>query len=161
MERVLKQGLLFCLAISVQMARAGDWPMGASLYEYNVGSTSKLKVALVALALLFLAATVWAEEAYPLKKEIALDLGNGVKLELVLIPAGKFMMGSPETEKDRYSGRDAAEVTISKPFYMGKYEVTQEQYEAVMGTNPSHFKGAEEPGGDSLVGRRARVLQES
>ena len=37
------------------------------------------------------------------------------------------------------------EVTITKPFYMGKYVVTQEQYEAIMGNNPSHFKGAQNP----------------
>jgi formylglycine-generating enzyme required for sulfatase activity len=74
-----------------------------------------------------------------------LDLGNGVKLELVLIPAGKFTMGSLATEKDRSDDETQHEVTISKPFYMGKYEVTQEQYEAIMGKNPSDFKGAKNP----------------
>jgi len=80
-----------------------------------------------------------------LEPAMSLDLGNGVKLELVLIPAGKFMMGSPETEKDRLSDETQHEVTISQPFYMGKYEVTQEQYEAVTGTNPSLFKDAKNP----------------
>ena len=72
----------------------------------------------------------------PAKK--TLDLGNGVKLELVLIPVGKFLMDSKDEAPQH-------EVTISKPFYMGKYEVTQEQYEAVMGKNPSNFKGATLP----------------
>ncbi|MCY2926365.1 MAG: formylglycine-generating enzyme family protein, partial [Planctomycetota bacterium] len=79
-------------------------------------------------------------------KELTLDLGNKVTMKLVLIPAGKFMMGSPETEKDRQPDEGPQhEVTISKPFYMGVYEVTQAQYEAVMGTNPSAFKGSENP----------------
>jgi formylglycine-generating enzyme required for sulfatase activity len=68
--------------------------------------------------------------------ELTLDLGGGVTMKMVLIPAGKFMMGG---------GKDQHEVTISKPFYMGVYEVTQAQYEAVMGTNPSDFKGATNP----------------
>ena len=74
-----------------------------------------------------------------------LDLGNGVKLELVLIPAGKFVMGSPETEKDRTMSETQHEVTITKPYYMGKYEVTQEQYQQAMGTNLSHLEGRDLP----------------
>ena len=77
-----------------------------------------------------------------LEPAMSLDLGKGVKMEFVLIPAGKFLMGSRETEKDRGKGETQHEVTISKPFYMGRYEVTQEQYEAIAGTNPSCFKGA-------------------
>jgi formylglycine-generating enzyme required for sulfatase activity len=79
-------------------------------------------------------------------KEVALDLGNNVTLKLVLIPAGTFMMGSPENEKDRDNDEGPQhEVTISKAFYMGVTEVTQEQYEAVTGRNPSNFKGAKNP----------------
>ena len=78
--------------------------------------------------------------------ETVLDLGNDVKMRLVLIPAGKFMMGSPATEAGRDSDEGPRhEVVISKPFYMGVFEVTQEQYEAVMGVNPSVFKGAKNP----------------
>ncbi len=68
--------------------------------------------------------------------ELALDLGGGVTMHMVLIRPGKFMMGEYQ---------DRHEVTISKPFYMGVTEVTQAQYEAVMGTNPSKFKGATNP----------------
>jgi formylglycine-generating enzyme required for sulfatase activity len=140
-----------------------------------------------------------------------LDVGNGVKLELVLIPAGKFLMGTPEPEstwiggtilgtagllalvllavlmvpairqrrrpqfslrwlillvavlgvaqyggfrwwraaearKSYYADEGPAhEVTLSRPYYMGKYEVTQEQYQQVTGTNPSNFKGRDLP----------------
>jgi formylglycine-generating enzyme required for sulfatase activity len=74
------------------------------------------------------------------------DLGNGVSLEMILIPAGKFVMGSPKKEKGRWDDETQHEVTLTKSFYMGKYEVTQEQWEAVMGNNPSSgTKGAKLP----------------
>ena len=78
------------------------------------------------------------------KKEI-IDLGKGVKLEMILVTAGKFMMGSPESEEGRYKNENQHEVTITKPFYMGKYEVTQEQWEAVMGNNPGDTKEGKLP----------------
>ena len=81
-----------------------------------------------------------------LEPMLTLDLGGGVKLELVLIPAGKFMMGSPENEKYRQANEGPQhEVTISKAFYMAKNLVTQEQYQKVMGVNPSNFRGAQNP----------------
>ncbi len=88
--------------------------------------------------------SVLAQEVKPKQTEIV-DLGKGIKLEMALIPAGKFMMGSPETEKNRAEDEVQHEVTITKPFYIGKYEVTQEQWNAVMGNNPSEIKGAKLP----------------
>ena len=80
--------------------------------------------------------------AFSPPKELTLDLGQGVSLNLVLIPSGKFMMGSPETEKDRSSDEGPQrEVTISKAFYLGVTEVTQAQWKSVMGTEP--WKGQE------------------
>jgi formylglycine-generating enzyme required for sulfatase activity len=73
------------------------------------------------------------------------EIAPGVKMKLVLVPPGRFLMGSPEGEKNRYKGEVQHEVTLRRPFYLGKYEVTQAQYEAVIGTNPSHFKGADLP----------------
>ena len=55
------------------------------------------------------------------------------------------MMGSPASKKNRSSDETQHEVTLTKPFYMGKYEVTQEQWEVVMGDNPSSVKGARFP----------------
>ena len=73
------------------------------------------------------------------------DLGQGVKLEMVLVPAGKFMMGSPKKEKDRDDDETQHEVTLTKSYYMGKYVVTQEQWEQIMGNNPSYYKGTKLP----------------
>ena len=78
-------------------------------------------------------------------KHLTLDCGGGVKMKLVKIPAGEFMMGSPSGEANRDSDEQLHRVRIGKPFYMGVYEVTQEQYEAVIGENPSAFKGAKKP----------------
>jgi formylglycine-generating enzyme required for sulfatase activity len=79
-------------------------------------------------------------------KTLTLDLGKGVTMKLVLIPAGKFIMGSPDSEKDRKADEGPQhEVTISKPFYLGVFEVTQEQYEQIIGKNPSNFKGSDNP----------------
>ena len=80
------------------------------------------------------------------RKEIALDLGSGVKLDMLLIPAGEFLMGSPDSDKDaKPDEKPQHRVRITKPFYLGKYKVTQEQWEAVMGDNPSMFKGPKNP----------------
>ena len=105
------------------------------------------KAAIAIVAACLLAGGVWyyATDHHP-KADMALDLGNGVTMKLVLIPAGTFTMGSPGTEPGRGSEEGPQHaVTISKPSYMGIYPVTQEQYEQVMGTNPSRFKGASNP----------------
>jgi len=77
---------------------------------------------------------------------LTLDLGQGVTMKLVRIRPGKFMMGSPDSEQGRRDDEGPQhEVTISKPFCLGATEVTQSQYEAAMGTNPSEFKGPMNP----------------
>jgi uncharacterized protein (TIGR02996 family) len=71
-------------------------------------------------------------------------LVNSVGMELALIPPGSFLMGSPESEEDRYADEGPLRtVTISRPFYLGVYSVIQTEYERVMGSNPSSFR----PGG--------------
>jgi formylglycine-generating enzyme required for sulfatase activity len=70
------------------------------------------------------------------------EITNSIGIKLMLIPKGTFMMGSPEREKGRWEQETQHEVTISRDYYLGVYEVTQAQYEKVMGKNPSHFQGA-------------------
>lgn len=69
---------------------------------------------------------------------LTVELGNGLTMLFARIPAGAFLMGSPETEQARSSDEGPQrEVTISKPFFMGMLMVTQAQYQQVMGDNPS------------------------
>ena len=71
---------------------------------------------------------------------------NSIGMEFVLIAAGTFQMGcSSEAELCDDGEKPRHSVTISKPYYLGKYEVTQAQWEAVMGSNPSAHKGANHP----------------
>jgi len=100
------------------------------------------KFAIWCVMLLAMAGTAFSETKEP-SKELAVDLGKGVKLEMVLIPAGEFKMG--DDQSGRGFEKPVHKVAITEPFYLGKYEVTQEQWEAVMGNNPSHFKGAKNP----------------
>jgi formylglycine-generating enzyme required for sulfatase activity len=82
----------------------------------------------------------------PLWEKQPKEYTNSIGMKLVLIPAGEFLMGSQDTEKDR--GVDEGpqhKVRISKAFYMGTTEVTQAQWKAVMGNNPSQFQGDDLP----------------
>ncbi|PIE89075.1 MAG: hypothetical protein CR997_12900, partial [Acidobacteria bacterium] len=71
--------------------------------------------------------------------------GTSVRLNMRWIPSGSFTMGSPVSEKDRNNDEVQHRVTLSKGFWMLETEVTQEMWEVLMGTNPSHFKGAKRP----------------
>ena len=63
------------------------------------------------------------------------------KIEMVYVPGGDFLIGSPENEPGRYKGEGPQHRVTMQSFYIGKYEVTQAQWRAVMGSNPSRFKG--------------------
>ncbi len=82
------------------------------------------------------------------------DLGNGVTLEMVSVPGGTFLMGSPEGEKDSYDRERPQHQVKVEPFFMGKYPVTQAQWRAIadlpkvkrdLDPDPSRFKGDNRP----------------
>jgi formylglycine-generating enzyme required for sulfatase activity len=83
-----------------------------------------MKKTLLLLVIFIIASALWAQR----------------NSEMVLINGGTFTMGSPTNEPQRSASEVQHQVTVSS-FYMGKYEVTQEEYEAVMGWNPSQWKG--------------------
>jgi len=69
------------------------------------------------------------------------EITNSIGMELTLIPKGTFTMGSPPGETGSRDNESQHEVTISKDYYLGIHEVTQAQYEQVMGHNPSFYQG--------------------
>ena len=82
------------------------------------------------------------------------DLGNGIILEMVQISGGIFVMGSPESEEERRESEGPQHLVSIKPFFMGKYPVTQAQWFAVAASskverdldpNPARFKGVHRP----------------
>jgi len=77
-------------------------------------------------------------------KQLSITISS-IVVEMVSIPAGTFTIGSPGTEANRNSDETQHTVTLSG-FYMGKYEVTQEQYHAVMGSNPSMYSSNPQAG---------------
>jgi formylglycine-generating enzyme required for sulfatase activity len=78
-------------------------------------------------------------ERQPVPTELK-TITNSIGMKFVLIPAGTFQMGSPKAESGRDEDERQHQVTISQPFYMQTTEVTQGQWQKVMGNNPSYFK---------------------
>ena len=70
---------------------------------------------------------------------IEVEIAKGVKMKFCWIPPGKATLGSPATEKERVAAKEAEHEFTTKGFWLGKYEVTQEQWEVLMGENPSWF----------------------
>ncbi len=83
--------------------------------------------------------------AIPASAQQLKEITNSIGTKLVLIHAGSFTMGSPVSEVGRQDNETPHEVTISKSYYLGAYEVTQEQYGQVMEENPSLFLGSQLP----------------
>ena len=82
--------------------------------------------------------------------EVGLGFGfyvvpSALRLKMIWVHPGVFTMGSPRTEKGRSDKELQHQVTLSKGFYLGKYEVTQAQWARVMGNQPSKFKGTNRP----------------
>jgi len=74
-----------------------------------------------------------------------LTLPGGAEMEMIYCPPGEFMMGSPTSEEGRNDDETQHRVRLTKGFWLGKYPVTQKQWQSVMGSNPSKFKGDDCP----------------
>ena len=94
---------------------------------------------------------VYPDDMEPLEPEAAhAKLGDSftipeLGLQIVWVKPGTFTMGSPSSESGRESDETQHPVTLINGFYLGKYEVTQDQWEKVMGSNPSKYRGADRP----------------
>ncbi|MFN9733782.1 MAG: SUMF1/EgtB/PvdO family nonheme iron enzyme [Microcystis sp.] len=76
----------------------------------------------------------------PIKPTFTEKLPGGLQLEMVELPGGEFMMGSPDSDPDAQSNEKPQHQVKVNSFAIGKYPITQAQYQAVMGNNPSYFK---------------------
>src|SRR5262245_14501090 len=95
------------------------------------------------LFLLLAVSTIWyslGSQDGPHQADLPPKVTNSLDMQLVLIPPGEFFMGSPATDTEAAEDeKPRHRVRITRPFYLGAYEVTQEEYRRVMGTNPSFF----------------------
>ena len=79
---------------------------------------------------------------------VTVSLGQGVEMKFAYIPPtppGGFLMGSPDNEPERQDNETQHRVTLENGYYLGIYPVTQAHWQAVMGSNPSNFKGDDLP----------------
>jgi eukaryotic-like serine/threonine-protein kinase len=81
----------------------------------------------------------------PCLATVTVGLGHGADMKFAFIPPGTFVMGSPPNEPERDDDEVQHRVTLTKGYFLGIYPVTQAQWQAVMGTNPSEFKGGDLP----------------
>jgi formylglycine-generating enzyme required for sulfatase activity len=85
------------------------------------------------------------------------SITNSISMKLVLVKPGTFLMGSPPNQAERSADEDQHEVEITRLFYVGVHEVTQEEYERVMGRNPSWFSSTG-GGKDKVQGMDTRTF---
>ncbi|MDR2595762.1 MAG: formylglycine-generating enzyme family protein [Treponema sp.] len=125
--------------------------------------TKRLSASIILITLLFFSCrgTISENNKTRQEKKRKAEITSPTGIELKLIPNGYFLMGSPPNEPGRNPRNIGEEETqhsvkLTKSFYISKYEVTQDQYRAVMGTNPSGFDGSsgKEPAPREIQGRR-------
>src|SRR5262249_30480858 len=75
-------------------------------------------------------------------RPVVVEMVNSIGMRLALVPAGKFMMGSPPGEAKRSADERLHEVELTRPYWLGVFPVTQKQWQAVMGNNPSRFSAS-------------------
>ena len=129
--------VLTCSGILYQSEDAVNWTEVKS-------ASCPYKVSLSARQIFFCSQSV-ADQPVVSGEDFSVSLPNDVSLDMVWVEPGTFMMGSPEDELGRQDNETQHEVTLTKGYWLGKYEVTQAQYEVLMETNPSEFKGADHP----------------
>ena len=130
---------------SIPVLRGGSW------YDYASGCRSALRYnsnpsSIIDASIGFRVALAQVPPLVPVPcSNFTIPLPGNVDLDIIWIDPGTFMMGSPEDELGAGGDETQHQVTLTRGYWMGKYEVTQAQYETIMGTNPSRFIGADQP----------------
>ena len=133
--------------------------MRFAITDLKLGRQSRALMAVIALVTTFIFTNDWSSEenhTQPVEKPEKIKptenaalatetiTVNGVVFEMLAIKGDRFQMGSPDDEPERGSDEKQHEITVAD-FQMGKYEVTQSQWQAVMNNNPAYFKGDDLP----------------
>ena len=142
MKRLL--GLMLLIVVLVGCGEV-DSTSSVGPAPRTIPESSQQSVNTVPVESAAIAPAVPPPDASAIKSKLGDPVVNSVGMVLVPIPAGEFQMGSPESEKGRRPRETQHLVKITKAFYLGAYEVTQEQYGKVMGKNPSVSKGENKP----------------
>lgn len=121
---------------------ANDWPEGHSS-EFTVTATAEVKETTPLYLVVNLNTGAVAPSATG--PDLSDDTCRTTELWLRRIPKGTFTMGSPDSEKGRYSDETQHQVTLTEDFYIGVFEITQKQYSLIYGSNPSSYKGDTRP----------------
>ncbi len=117
-------------------AASGEKPPPRRVTRWTSASLAAMVVAVS------IAAVVWVGDVK--NGDVKNEVTNSIGMRFVLVRAGSFRMGSPLGEDGRFLNEPLHDVTITKDFYLGKYEVTQREWRAVMGNNPSRFAGCDD-----------------
>jgi formylglycine-generating enzyme required for sulfatase activity len=129
---------IWCVSLAAMVLCLGSLPGVATADQQDVDAEDRAEATAPPLPVApFTARTqqeVWAKHLGQ-----SVEITNSIGMKLALIPPGEFMMGSPASEAERDDDETQHRVRITKPYYLGMYEVTQGEYERVMGTNPSAF----------------------
>ncbi len=131
-----------------RVLRGGSWNSVAYLGRsaYRNGNSPEKTVNIYGFRLALVAATSSETSGLPVPgSNASIILPNDKDLDMIWVEPGTFMMGSPQDELGKQGNETYQQVTITQGYWMGKYEVTQAQYEAVMGTNPAGFRGDNNP----------------
>ncbi|HTU22216.1 MAG TPA: formylglycine-generating enzyme family protein [Gemmataceae bacterium] len=154
---------LQCVLDLIVEAGADEWPR-YKLAEWLAHHDQPHKAELLSLHLLLLATCCHPDTFHPDRVQVQARLvellANGVRpcvprqmialaeavdMTFAWIPPGMFLMGSPPSERERLDDETQHTVTLTCGFYLGVHPVTQAHWQAVMGNNPSHFKGDDRP----------------
>src|SRR5262249_25763603 len=125
-----------CPWFSSSVSGRGAWPRGTWPPREESPMKRAAPALLIGAGVLVLglsAADEPARRKAPAEPAPGKVITNSIGMKLAYIPAGKFRMGSPPGEAERDDSEVPHEVTISRPFYMGVYEVTQGEFNKVMG----------------------------